>query len=166
MRLALSLAAAVLCLSLGAAEENRPAAPESVTAPAKDVQMFPAAKEGYKQVVIRLPELKDEASVEIIARKTAMVDGVNHHSFGGKLKECNLQGWGYNYYEMEVSPHCMSTRMAGSPEDMKPRPVAVPVHGEGFRGLRYNHRLPLVVYVPKDVEVSYRVWSPGPETRP
>jgi ecotin len=166
MRHSLSLALVALSLSLVAAEEAKAPTLGGIEAPAKDVAMFPAAKPGFKQVVIRLPEIKGEATVEIVARKTAMVDAVNRHSFGGKMKECNLDGWGYNYFEMEVSPHCMSTRMAGSPEDMQPRPVAVPVHGEGFSGLRYNHRLPLVIYVPTDVEVSYRVWTPGAEIKP
>ncbi len=30
--------------------------------------------------------------------------------------------------------------------------------GEGFL-LRYNSKLPIVVYAPKDVEVRYRIWS-------
>ena len=34
----------------------------------------------------------------------------------------------------------------------------IPVVGEGFL-LRYNSKLPIVVYAPKDVEVRYRIWS-------
>ena len=30
--------------------------------------------------------------------------------------------------------------------------------------IRYNSRLPIVVYVPEGVEVRYRIWSAGPET--
>ncbi len=30
--------------------------------------------------------------------------------------------------------------------------------GDGFK-LRYNSKLPIVLYVPKDVEVRYRIWS-------
>jgi ecotin len=30
--------------------------------------------------------------------------------------------------------------------------------------VRYNSRLPLVVYVPEGVIVRYRVWSASPET--
>jgi len=32
------------------------------------------------------------------------------------------------------------------------------VVGDGFL-LRYNSKLPLVLYVPKDIEVRYRIWS-------
>jgi len=31
--------------------------------------------------------------------------------------------------------------------------------------LRYNSQLPLVVYVPKDVEVRYRLWRASPTTQ-
>jgi ecotin len=31
--------------------------------------------------------------------------------------------------------------------------------------IRYNSRLPLVVYAPEGVEVRYRIWSAGPETK-
>ncbi len=42
--------------------------------------------------------------------------------------------------------------------DSKKTEAFVPVVGDGFL-LRYNSKLPVVVYVPKDVEVRYRVWS-------
>jgi len=42
--------------------------------------------------------------------------------------------------------------------DGKKTDAFVPVVGEGFM-LRYNSKLPVVVYVPKGVEVRYRVWS-------
>jgi ecotin len=29
--------------------------------------------------------------------------------------------------------------------------------------VRYNSRLPLVIFAPTDVEVRYRVWRAGPE---
>ncbi len=31
--------------------------------------------------------------------------------------------------------------------------------------VRYNSRLPIVVYVPEGVEVRYRVWTAGTETK-
>ncbi|MNT95848.1 Ecotin precursor [compost metagenome] len=42
--------------------------------------------------------------------------------------------------------------------DGKKKQAFVPVVGEGFM-LRYNSKLPVVVYVPEGVEVRYRVWS-------
>ena len=32
--------------------------------------------------------------------------------------------------------------------------------------IRYNSRLPVVVYAPADVEVRWRVWRSEPQTRP
>jgi ecotin len=31
--------------------------------------------------------------------------------------------------------------------------------------IRYNSRLPVVVYVPEGAEVRYRIWSAGSETK-
>ena len=31
--------------------------------------------------------------------------------------------------------------------------------------IRYNSRLPVVVYAPEGVEVRYRIWSAEPETK-
>jgi len=36
----------------------------------------------------------------------------------------------------------------------------VQVRGDGFLQ-RYNHKLPVVVYVPEGYEVRYRIWSAG-----
>ena len=32
--------------------------------------------------------------------------------------------------------------------------------------VRYNSRLPLVVYTPADVQVRYRIWSAAPDSSP
>ena len=47
--------------------------------------------------------------------------------------------------------------MACPPGSQKKR-VFVPVVGDDFK-LRYNSKLPVVVYAPSDVEVRYRIWS-------
>ena len=31
--------------------------------------------------------------------------------------------------------------------------------------IRYNSRLPIVVYAPEGVEIRYRIWSASPETK-
>jgi len=148
-----------------------PKAPKDVPAegaPAKDIKMFPAAEEGFKRVVIRLPKLdreEQEAQVEIVATRIANVDAVNRHFIGGSLEAKVVQGWGYTYYELTAGKEAGGTLMAGPPEKMQPRPTPVAIRGKGFQGLRYNSRLPLVVYAPADVEVKYRVWTPG-ETKP
>ncbi len=66
------------------------------------IEMFPKAKEGYKQVYIQLPVAKNEndLKVEVFVGAEKMLD-CNNYSLMGEMKSQDLQGWGYNYYEVE-----------------------------------------------------------------
>jgi ecotin len=123
----------------------------------EDVAPFPKAESGFTRQVIRLaPQTReDDFQVEILAGKTLAVD-CNRQRLGGILEEKNLEGWGYPFYRLEKVIGPMSTMMACP--DGKSKQDFVPVVGDGFM-LRYNSKLPIVLYVPKDVEVRYRVWS-------
>ncbi|WP_347926925.1 serine protease inhibitor ecotin [Pseudomonas helvetica] len=123
----------------------------------EDVAPYPKAETGFTRQVIHLaPQTREDSyQVEILAGKTLTVD-CNHQRLGGTLEEKNLEGWGYPFYRLEKVIGPMSTLMACP--DGKNKQDFVPVVGEGFR-LRYNSKLPIVVYVPKDVEVRYRIWS-------
>lgn len=134
----------------------------AVAAPAmaaglKDVAPYPEATEGFTRQVIHLPAQTDESAhkLEILAGKTLQVD-CNRQRLAGNLEEHALEGWGYSYYRLEKVGGPASTLMACP--DGKKTQAFVPVVGEGFM-LRYNSKLPVVVYVPKGVEVRYRVWS-------
>ena len=123
----------------------------------EDTAPYPKAESGFTRQVIHLaPQPReDDFQVEILAGKTMTVD-CNRPRLGGILEEKNLEGWGYPFYRLEKVIGPMSTLMAcpagTSKQDF------VPVVGDGFL-LRYNSKLPVVVYVPKDVEVRYRVWT-------
>jgi len=123
----------------------------------EDVAPFPKAENGFTRQVIHLApqSAEDNYQVEILAGKTLTVD-CNRQRLGGMLEEKNLEGWGYPFYRLEKVIGPMSTLMACP--DGKSKQDFVPVVGEGFR-LRYNSKLPIVLYVPKDVEVRYRIWS-------
>ncbi|TVT84429.1 serine protease inhibitor ecotin [Pseudomonas sp. H3(2019)] len=123
----------------------------------EDVAPYPKAESGFTRQVIHLaPQTReDNYQVEILAGKTLTVD-CNHQRLGGALEEKNLEGWGYPFYRLEKVIGPMSTLMACP--DGKSKQDFVPVVGDGFR-LRYNSKLPIVVYVPKDVEMRYRIWS-------
>ncbi|EXF93575.1 ecotin [Pseudomonas fluorescens HK44] len=127
----------------------------------EDVAPYPKAESGFTRQVIHLaPQTReDNYLVEILAGKTLTVD-CNHQRLGGTLEEKNLEGWGYPFYRLEKVIGPMSTLMACP--DGKSKQDFVAVVGEGFR-LRYNSKLPIVVYVPKDVEVRYRIWSASVE---
>ena len=127
----------------------------------EDVAPFPKPESGFTRQVIHLVPQKQEDNyqVEILAGKTLTVD-CNRQRLGGMLEEKNLEGWGYPFYRLEQVIGPMSTLMACP--DGKSRQEFVPVVGDGFM-LRYNSKLPIVLYVPKDVEVRYRVWSASSE---
>ena len=123
----------------------------------EDVAPYPKPESGFTRQVIHLApqQQEDGYQVEILAGKTLTVD-CNRQHLGGRLEEKNLEGWGYPYYRLEKVTGPMSTLMACP--DGKSKKDFVPVVGDGFR-LRYNSKLPIVLYVPKDVEVRYRIWS-------
>lgn len=123
----------------------------------EEVAPFPKPEQGFTRQVIHLPSQPQEQNfqVEILAGKTLTVD-CNSQRLGGILEEKNLEGWGYPFYRLEQVIGPMSTMMACP--DGKSKKDFVPVVGDGFL-LRYNSKLPIVLYVPEDVDVRYRVWS-------
>ncbi|AYG45145.1 ecotin [Pseudomonas sp. Leaf58] len=141
---------AILALTLAAAAQ-------ASAASLKDIAPYPEAEKGFSRQVIHLPAQADESAyqLEILAGKTLLVD-CNRQRLGGSLEQRTLQGWGYSYYRLDKVNGPASTLMACP--DGKKTEAFVPVVGEGFM-LRYNSKLPVVVYVPEDVEVRYRVWS-------
>lgn len=123
----------------------------------EDVAPYPKAEDGFVRQVIHLPKQakEEDFKVEVLAGKTLTVD-CNRQRLGGTLEEKNLDGWGYPYYRLDKVSGPMSTLMA-CPEGTS-KQAFVPVVGEGFV-LRYNSKLPIVIYAPKDIEVRYRLWS-------
>lgn len=117
------------------------------------IEMFPKAKDGYKQVYIQLPVAKneDDLKVEFFVGAEKMLD-CNKYFLIGDVKTQDLQGWGYNYYEVESKGETGGTLMACL--DQKKTKKFVTLQPEI---VRYNSKLPLVFYVPKDLEVRYRI---------
>lgn len=132
-------------------------APLSIVA--APLKAFPAAEPGFERFVFELPKQEDETEhkVEVLVGKMDQID-CNTHSYGGQLRRESLPGWGYSYFQLDQVSGPMSTRMACLGQ--APREAFVPVIGDGFL-IRYNSRLPVVVYVPQGFEVRYRVWSAG-----
>ncbi len=124
-----------------------------------DLTPFPAPEAGMQRVVIRVPPVADPDNhkVEVMIGKTIEVD-CNRHAFGTTVTRRVAQGWGFPYYVVGPLTGPMSTQMA-CPPDFVTRPAVVRAHAEELGWLRYNPRLPIVLYVPAGVEVRYRVWS-------
>ena len=127
-----------------------------------DLAPFPAPAEGQSRLVIVLPEMSgDEAnySVELLAGRITETDGVNRVRMDTSLAAKNLEGWGYSYYEVTGSGRVSSTLMAvpeGTPT------VSAFVGGTPLI-VRYNSRLPIVIYLPDGFEVRYRIWAAADE---
>lgn len=119
---------------------------------------FPQAEKGMKRQVIQLPEQKDEAQykVELLIGKTLEVD-CNQHRLGGELSQKTLEGWGYDYYRFDNVTSPVSTMMA-CPDGKKTEKFVTAYLGDHSL-LRYNSKLPIVVYTPENIEVKYRLWK-------
>jgi ecotin len=130
---------------------------------ADNLQAFPPAEEGMVRYVLQLPHQADESAfkVELIVGKTVPVDEGNRYFFGGKIEEATIEGWGFPRYRVNKLGPMAGTRMAIDPNAPKVNRW-ITLGGEPYL-IRYNSRLPIVVYVPEGVEVRYRIWSAGPE---
>ncbi len=130
-----------------------------------NMKAFPPAEAGMVRYVLPMEKQADEEAlkVELIVGKTVKTDGANRHFFGGKLEVEAIQGWGFDRYVLKSLGPMAGTLMApppGAPEVEK----FVAVGGEPYL-VRYNSRLPLVIYVPTGVEVRYRIWRADPASK-
>lgn len=132
---------------------------------ADTLKAFPAAEQGMARHVLQLPGLSDESlfKLELIVGKTVQVDRENRYFFVGKLEAQTIEGWGYTRYTLRELGPMAGTLMAGDPHAPKVDSF-VAVGGEPYL-IRYNSRLPVVVYVPEGAEVRYRIWSTGAEMK-
>lgn len=126
--------------------------------PLEKIAPYPQAEKGMKRQVITLPEQKDEAGyqVELLIGQTLDVD-CNHHRLGGELDSKTLEGWGYNYYVFDKVTSPVSTMMA-CPDGKKTKKFVTAALGDDAM-VRYNSKLPIVVYTPESVDVKYRIWK-------
>ena len=150
---------AVIAAMLSIASASVLAVSPEKTPNLKDVAPYPAAEKGQVRHAIFLPavENEDNLKVELSMGKTMKVD-CNRHMMGGTLESKDLQGWGYNYFVLTSVSQPASTMMACP--DNTPKEAFVEIHNAN-RFERYNSKLPIVVYTPKDVEVRYRIWTAG-----
>jgi ecotin len=132
---------------------------------ADNMKAFPPAEEGMVRYVLQLPKQDDESifKIELMVGKTVQVDEKNRYFFGGNIQKETIKGWGYPRYNVSKIGPMAGTRMAVDPDAPK---VArfITLGGEPYI-IRYNSRLPIVVYVPEGVEVRYRIWTTGAELK-
>ncbi|MBB1140500.1 ecotin [Myroides sp. WP-1] len=123
-----------------------------------DVSIFPKPEKGYKQMVIEVPHSKqdDNKKIEFTIGKMMEVDGCNSFGLMGKLEKKDLQGWGYDYYVFQSKGDVFSTQMACP--DAPKRNLFVSSQPETTR---YNGRMPIVIYVPEEFEVKFKIYTAG-----
>jgi len=128
------------------------------TSAAANLEAFPAAEADMVRHVIELPQLPDESlvKVELMVGKTVNLDAENQYFFAGKLETESIPGWGFARYILPALGPMAGTRMAVDPG--APQVERFITLGGEAPLIRYNSRLPIVVYLPTDVEVRYRLW--------
>ncbi|MFP8555820.1 serine protease inhibitor ecotin [Klebsiella michiganensis] len=139
---------AVACMSTSAAAAEQPL---------EKIAPFPKAEQGMKRQVIQLPQQQDESAlkVELMIGQTLEVD-CNRHRLGGQLESKTLEDWGYDYYVFDKVTSPVSTMMA-CPDGKKEKQFVMAGLGDAGM-LRYNSKLPIVVYTPANIDVKYRIW--------
>lgn len=136
-----------------------------VTHAADNMKAFPPAEPGMVRFVLDVPKQDDESAlkVELIVGKTVQTDEQNRHFFGGMIETEMIKGWGFPRYIVRKLGPMAGTLMAVDPNAPKVSRF-VTLGGEPYL-VRYNSRLPTVVYAPEGVEVRYRIWAAGAEAR-
>lgn len=131
---------------------------------ADPLKPFPPAGEGMSRFVIMLPSVQNEEllKVELLVGKRVMLDPANRYFFGGRLERETVKGWGYDYFILKSLGPMAGTLMSVDP-DLPKVERFITLGGEPQLH-RYNSRLPLVIYVPKGIEVRYRIWRGDQKT--
>lgn len=125
---------------------------------AGNMKAFVPAEKGMVRYVLELPTEADESAfkVELIVGKTVKTDAANHYFFVGTLEAENISGWGFTQYRLNKIGPMAGTLMAADPRQPQVQRF-IALGGEPYL-IGYNSQLPVVVYVPKGVEVRYRIW--------
>jgi ecotin len=123
-----------------------------------NTDIFPQAEKGYKQMVIEVPLSQNDNSkkIEFSVGKMMEVDGCNHFGLNGTLETKDLEGWGYQYYIFKTDGQVISTQM-GCPDAPK-RNLFVSAQPNM---VRYNGKMPIVIYVPEEYDVQYKIYTAG-----
>ena len=131
---------------------------------ADNMKAFPSAEDGMVRHVLHLTEQDNETGfkVELVIGQTVKIDKGNQYFFGGSIEREIIQGWGFSCYKVSELGPMAGTLMAVDPDAPKVDRF-ITLGGEPYL-IRYNSRLPVVVYAPEGVEVRYRIWNAGPDT--
>lgn len=132
---------------------------------ADTMKAFPPAESGMVRYVLQLPPQENESlfNVELLVGKTVQTDARNRYFFGGKIEASTIMGWGFTRYDVKQLGPMAGTLIAVDPNEPKVDRF-ITLGGEPHL-IRYNSKLPVVVYVPEGFDVRYRIWTGEPETK-
>lgn len=123
-----------------------------------ELKAFPETLDGHQRHVIELPEQADENAhkLELVGGQWMQVD-CNRHGLDGHFEPRDVPGWGYTYWVLQSQGQAFSTKMMCPPgterrDFVSAEPLLV----------RYNSKLPVVVFVPQGMDLRWRVWHAGP----
>ena len=130
------------------------------------LKAFPPAEKGMERRVLLLPPKEDESRyrLELIVGKTVPTDPVNRHFYTGKIEAQKVKGWGFTRYVVRDLGSMASTVMAVPPDTPKVE-CFIPLGAQPIL-IRYNSKVPVVLYIPEGAEARYRIWSAPKETQP
>ncbi|KAK7196549.1 inhibitor of serine peptidase (ISP) [Novymonas esmeraldas] len=129
---------------------------------------YPKAESGEKRIVFALDPKGDHAEqarhmLQLIpGRVTEMSRGeaANHQILGGNIEQHTVEGWGAPYFRITLAKDAASTLMHVLDENKQER-VRKFVAMSSPPMFPYASDHPVVVYLPKDAELRYSIWSGG-----
>lgn len=128
-----------------------------------ELKAYPPAADGQVRHVIVVPYMAEENDykVEVIVGKVITTDATNVKIMGGSFEEKTIEGWGYPYYVAKTGEVASTMMMPLPGQENVERFVAMP-----GKMIRYNSKLPIVIYTEPDAVVRYRIWSAGETKTP
>jgi len=122
-----------------------------------NIYIFPDPEEGYKRYVVEVFHMPDEniCKVELQIGKNIYSD-CNEYKFEGKVEVKFLENnETYLYIPYIGKANAITSRQCN--ERKKDKFVFLSISDELWK--KYNSAIPIVIYVPKEYEVRYRMWK-------
>ena len=127
----------------------------------KDIKMYPEPASNVERFIVRLEPKENELDYFVELMPGVVYEkGCNAIRMHGSIARKSVKGWGYSYYEVSTNGIMTSTMMACPPNTPK-KTEFIYVHDPQNSKVRYNSKIPLVVYMPKNFELKYRIYSPS-----
>jgi ecotin len=122
----------------------------------KELKPYPLPTKTEKRIVIHVAPTSDESlqKVELVVGKIKEIDCNRHGLTESDISDVGLKGWGYPLFKAHAGDKMTSTRMA-CPDNKLEKAF---VSGKSIL-IRYNSRLPIVIYTEPDTVIQYRLWS-------